>query len=113
MKILIKSLFAGIAALILFGSCSVFDNKRLIATPMDNQSVRGVQTIAVTAPENFPVDYADFSIDGTKVAQDSSSPYSYEWDTHLYANGAHTISVDLYAVDGRVESDKITVYVEN
>ena len=113
MQIKMKPLLAVLAATLLFCSCSALDNKRIITTPSDNQTVSGVQTIALTPPDNYPVDYAVFTIDGVKVSQDATSPYTYEWDTHLYSNGAHTISADLYAVDGRDESDKITVYVQN
>ncbi len=88
-------------------------SNRYITTPSDRQTVRGIQTIAVTPPDKFSIDHVDFFIDAILKKTVSQSPYTYEWDTQNYTNGQHQISVNLYSVDGTTLSDAITVYVNN
>ena len=55
----------------------------------------------------------EFYIDGSKVGEDTVSPYEYEWDTTQYANGTHSITVKAYDNAGNVGSASIIVNVQN
>jgi hypothetical protein len=48
-------------------------------------------TLTADASDNVGVDHVDFQVDGATVGSDSSSPYSYDWNSASAANGPHTI----------------------
>ena len=45
----------------------------------------------VSATDNVGVVQVDLYVDGVFLATDTSSPYSFAWDTTPASNGAHTL----------------------
>ena len=108
--------FLCLGLILLFAGCNfMLDGSHYITTPQDRQEVAGIQTIVVSPPDSFNVDYIEFSIDGYYVYHDNTTPYSYEWNTRSgqYTNGPHNIMVEMYSIEGTYETDAITVFVNN
>jgi len=55
----------------------------------------------------------EFYIDESLKSTDTSSPYSYSWNTSEYNNGSYTIEVIAYDADEQIASDQYTVIVSN
>lgn len=83
-----------------------------ITAPANGATVSGVVGIDASANDNIGVTRVDFLIDGSKVADDSESPYQYSWSSATVGNGSHTILARAY--DTAQSSDaSITVNVLN
>ena len=84
-----------------------------ISSPTDGSIVSGTVTIQATATDNIGVVKVEFYIDGSKVGEDTSSPYEYSWNTDTLTYGStHTIQAKAYDNAGNVgESPVITVTV--
>ncbi|MBU7021962.1 MAG: hypothetical protein HXS41_12960, partial [Theionarchaea archaeon] len=80
-----------------------------ITNPSEGQTVSGTVTCAVTSN----CDTVKWYIDGTYVAEDSSSPFQYSWDTTLYSDGDHTVNVEGYISGAYEDEDSNPVYVSN
>jgi hypothetical protein len=74
-----------------------------ITAPTNGETVYKTKYITVDATDDRQIDYVNIYVDGSLVATDSASPYSYGWDTTAYADGGHTI--DAIAYDGAGNSD--------
>lgn len=105
--------FCFLFTLFMITGCSLFQSEHYITTPSDKQNVSGVQNIYVTPPANFSVDSVKFFVDSVYKYMASSSPYTYQWDTRVYTNGPHLLSIEMYSVSGQMLTDAITVYVGN
>ncbi len=62
-----------------------------ITAPANGATVSGTVAVTASASDNVGVTQVQFYIDGALVATDTSSPYSYSWDTTGAANGSHSI----------------------
>ena len=60
-------------------------------------SISGTVTLTATATDNVGVTLVRFRVNGTEVGNDSSDPYSFDWNSTTVANGA--VTVDAQAVD--------------
>jgi len=85
----------------------------MLTGPTNNSIVSGIIPIKANATDNVGVVKVEFYIDGSKVGEDTSSPYEYSWDTDsLQDNSTHTIKAKAYDVAGNVgESPIITVII--
>lgn len=65
-----------------------------ITSPTDGSTLSGAaNTITANASDNIGVVGVQFKIDGINLgSEDTSSPYSINWDTTTYTNGSHTIT---------------------
>ncbi len=64
-----------------------------ISAPANNASVSGTQIINASATDAKGIASVQFKLDGNNLgAADTSSPYSYSWDTTGVNDGAHTLS---------------------
>ncbi len=52
--------------------------------------------ISANATDNVGVTRVDFSVDGSIVSSDNSSPYSFNWDVSTSQNGNHTVQARVY-----------------
>lgn len=84
-----------------------------ITNPSNGQIVSGTITINADAADETELDYVAVSIDSGSWTSDTSSPYSWTWDTTSAAEGAHTITVRAYDAAGNTADDSITVTVQN
>ncbi|MBU7036460.1 MAG: hypothetical protein HXS52_00895 [Theionarchaea archaeon] len=83
-----------------------------ITNPSQGQTVSG--TVSVTVDTSTEVTSVKFYIDGTNVATDSTSPFSWSWDTTQYSDASHTVKAEGYNASSQlVDDDTITVTVDN
>jgi len=68
-----------------------------IASPVAGSTASGVVVVGVNASDNTGVARVDFYVNGKLIANDTTAPYSFSWDSALVANG--TASLVAYAVD--------------
>ncbi len=82
-----------------------------ITSPASGASVTGSVDIAANASDNIGVSSIKFSIDGTVIGSDNSSPYSFSWSTTSIAAGIHSITATAYDAAGNTSSQSINVTV--
>lgn len=85
-----------------------------ITSPVNGATVSGTVTISANASDNVGVTRVDFYVDGSLVGTDTTSPYSYAWNTTTYANGAHTLFTRAFDAAGNSgTSATVNVTVSN
>jgi len=86
-----------------------------ISSPANAASVSGTVPINATASDASGVAGVQFQLDGTALqAEDTTSPYSINWDTTTLTNGSHTLTAVGRDVAGNiVTSSAVTVTVSN
>jgi hypothetical protein len=87
-----------------------------ITSPANGAAVSGIVNIAATASDNVGVTRVDFHLDGSTTAahSDTSSPYSWSWNTTTVSNGPHTLLAKAYdAANNEGASATVTVTVDN
>lgn len=62
-----------------------------ISSPTTGTTVSATVTVQATVFDDVGVTSVEFYRDGTKVATDASSPYSFAWDSKASANGGHIL----------------------
>ncbi len=65
-----------------------------ISSPINGSTVSGGGvSISASASDNVSVSGVQFKIDGVNLgSEDTTSPYSINWDTLNYSNGSHTVT---------------------
>lgn len=87
-----------------------------ITAPADSAIVSGISvTLSATASDNVGVTGVQFKVDSVSAgAEDTSSPYSFTWDSTSVADGSHTaVAVARDAAGNYATSTAITVTVDN
>jgi hypothetical protein len=87
--------------------------KVYITSPYDGSTVSDTVNIAVSARSSNVITKVEFYIDESLKFTDTSSPYSYSWNTTEYTNGSYTIKVIAYDTGDQTASDQHTVIVSN
>ncbi len=82
-----------------------------ITSPAANSTVSGTINIAAQNINNSQVSTVAFLIDDVQIGTDSTSPYSFSWDSKTKANGSHKISVRPTNISG--PDAIVTVNVQN
>jgi carboxypeptidase T len=83
-----------------------------ITNPSNNDTVSG--TVNITCDAEPEIVKVEFYIDGSLKSTDTTSPFSWSWDTTGYSDASHTILVKGYdSGNGLVDDDTITVTVDN
>ncbi len=82
-----------------------------ITAPANGANVSGVVGVKATARDNIAVAKVDFFVNGVLKSSDASSPYSYDWDSRVTANGKVGLMAKAYDTTGNVSSDSIQVSV--
>jgi hypothetical protein len=83
-----------------------------ITSPSNNTTVSGVISVSISASDNVDVSKVELYINGNLYASDSSSPYTFTWDTTKYANGTYTLMAVAYDSAGNIgQSATVTVNV--
>jgi hypothetical protein len=63
-----------------------------ISAPLSGAVVSGSVAVSASASDNVGVTLVQFVLNGvTLLKEDTTSPYSFSWDTTLEANGTHTL----------------------
>ncbi|UYP47384.1 hypothetical protein NEF87_003669 [Candidatus Lokiarchaeum ossiferum] len=85
-----------------------------ITAPLNGVSVQNTITISATASDSESgMDKVQCKLDSGSWTDDTSSPYSWTWDTTQSTDGSHTITVRAYDVAGNYVEDSVTVVVNN
>jgi hypothetical protein len=85
-----------------------------ITSPTTGSTVSNTVSVTANASDNVGVDHVEFYVDGSLATTDTSSPYSYSWNTQLVTNGSHTLVSKAYDAAGNVgTSSTITVTTSN
>ncbi|HOJ50681.1 MAG TPA: PHB depolymerase family esterase [Spirochaetota bacterium] len=79
-----------------------------ITSPTNGSTVSGTVTITATASDNVGVTKVEFYINNTKVGEDTTSPYEYNWDTTGYSNGTYSLKAVAYDAAGNSAIDNDT-----
>jgi M6 family metalloprotease-like protein len=85
-----------------------------ITAPAAGSTVSGTTSVTASASDDTGVTKVEFYVNGTLAATDTSSPYSFSWNTTTVANGSHTLSSKAYDGAGNVGSSaSVSVNVSN
>lgn len=85
-----------------------------IASPTSGQVLSGMVNPNATATDNIGVTKVEWLRNGSLVATQTASPYTYAWNTALTANGTYTLQTRAYDAAGNVgTSAPVTVTVQN
>ena len=84
-----------------------------ILSPASGGTVGGTIAVTADATDNVGVVEVRLLVDGAVVATDTTAPYSLEWNTTSWANGAHSLRVRAFDAAGNTGDDLIDVLVSN
>ena len=85
-----------------------------ITSPASGATVSGTVTVSASASDNVGVSRVELFVDGSLAGSDTSSPYSFSWNTTAVANGGHSLQTRAYDAAGNVgSSSTVSVTVSN
>lgn len=85
-----------------------------ITSPVNNATVSGTIIVTAIASDNSGVSKVEFYRNNVLVGSDTSSPYSFSWDTTREQNGMYSLQSKAYDTANNVgASQVITVTVNN
>jgi hypothetical protein len=86
-----------------------------ITSPANNATVSGVVTVNAAASDSAGIASVQLQVDGANVgAADTSSPYSFSWNSASVSNGSHTLNAVATASSGnKTTSAGVKVTVDN
>jgi len=67
-----------------------------ITSPLAGATVSGTTSVTASASDNVGVTKVEFYLDGVLKSTDTTSPYSWSWDTTTATNGSHTLTTKAY-----------------
>jgi Bacterial Ig domain/Bacterial Ig-like domain len=86
----------------------------VITSPVANATVAGTITCTATASDDRSVTSVSFSVDGQAQTPDTSSPYTYSWDTTKVSDGSHTLVATVTdSANQKAASTSVSVTVKN
>lgn len=80
-----------------------------IRSPQDGQTVTGVVSVDIDAPERVAV--VELLVDGTAVATDTTAPWAFSWKTAGSPSGVHRLTARAAWRDGTSGEADVTVTV--
>jgi beta-lactamase superfamily II metal-dependent hydrolase len=85
-----------------------------ITTPANGATVSGTTTVTASASDNVGVTKVEFYLDGALQSTDTTSPYSWSWNTTTTNDGAHSLTSKAYDAATNVgTSTAVSVTVSN
>ncbi|WP_318556464.1 Ig-like domain-containing protein [Geobacter anodireducens] len=85
-----------------------------LSAPASGATVSGVVSVNATATDNLAVAKVEFYVNNVLASTDTTSPYSYIWDTTTVANGVYSLTAKAYDAAGNSKvSTAVTVTVNN
>ena len=85
-----------------------------ITSPASGATVSGTTTVSASASDNVGVSRVELWVDGSLSSTDSTSPYSFAWNTTTVANGTHSLQTKAYDAAGNAgSSTALSVTVSN
>jgi hypothetical protein len=85
-----------------------------ITSPAAGTIVSSTTTVSASASDNVGVTKVEFYLDGVLQSTDTTSPYSWSWNTATASNGSHTLTTKAYDAAANVgTSTGVAVTVSN
>ena len=86
-----------------------------LSAPANNATVSGTTTVIATASDNVAVASVQFRLDGANLGSvDTTSPYSYAWNTTTATNASHILTAIATDTSGNTTTAAtVTVTVNN
>ena len=85
-----------------------------ITAPANGATVSGTTTVTASASDNVSVTKVEFYLDNVLQSADTTSPYSWAWNTTTASNGAHALTSEAYDAAGNIgTSTAVSVTVSN
>lgn len=85
-----------------------------ISSPANSSTVSGAVTVAASAADNIGVSKVEFYVNNILKSTDTTSPYSFSWNTVAQANGSYNLATKAYDVAGNMkQSTSVAVTVNN
>lgn len=81
-----------------------------ITSPASGSKITGSRTtVTASASDNTGVAKVEFYVNGALMATDTSTPYSFNWNTRKMASGSYNITAKAYDAAGNAASSSITL----
>ena len=85
-----------------------------ISSPSSGSTVKGTATVNITATDNVGVTKVDLFVNGSLFATDTTSPFSFAWDTTTVTDGTYTITASAYDAAGNMaQSSSVSAKIVN
>jgi beta-lactamase superfamily II metal-dependent hydrolase len=85
-----------------------------ITAPSNGATVSGTTTVTASASDNVGVTKVEFYLDGGLTSTDTTSPYSWPWNTTGATNGTHSLTSKAYDAAGNTgTSTAVSITVSN
>ncbi|HYI13075.1 MAG TPA: Ig-like domain-containing protein [Thermoanaerobaculia bacterium] len=85
-----------------------------ITAPANGATVSGTVSVTANASDNVGVTKVEFRLDGVLQSTDTSSPYTWSWNSTLATNGVHSLTSKAYdAANNTATSAAVSVTVSN
>jgi hypothetical protein len=85
-----------------------------LTSPAAGATLTGTTTLTATAADDTAVTKVEFYEGTTKLGEDLTSPYAFDWNTTTAANGSYTLKAIAYDAAGNsTPSSTVTVTVNN
>jgi subtilisin family serine protease len=85
-----------------------------ITSPGAGATVSGTTTVSASASDNVGVTRVELYVDGSLAGTDTTSPYSFAWNTTTVANGSHSLQTRAFDAAGNSGSSAtVSVTVSN
>jgi hypothetical protein len=78
-----------------------------ITSPANGSTVSGTITVQASASDNVGVSRVELYVDGSLAGTDSTSPYSFSWNTASVPNGSHGLQTRAYDAAGNTGSSSV------
>jgi hypothetical protein len=85
----------------------------IIESPFTDQIVNNIVNFLVIPSDDKGVSKVEFYVDGSLMNTDTTSPYSYGWNTTSSSDGLHSLMAKAYDTAGQSSSKTINVIVDN
>lgn len=102
------------AALNTVSSSDTTAPKVAVGSPTGGSTVSGLTTVDVSASDNVGVAKVELWVKGSLLATDTTSPYSFSWDTTKVADGSASLAAKAFdAAGNEATSSSVSVNVSN
>jgi hypothetical protein len=79
-----------------------------ISAPVNGATVSGTTSVTASASDNVGVTKVEFYVNGALQITDTSSPYTFSWNTTAVTNGTYTLTAKAYDAAGNVGTSAST-----
>lgn len=84
-----------------------------ITIPPGNSTVSGTVTITADAADDAGINKVEFYVDGSKIGEDITAPYQFDWDTTAETNDTHTVKAVAHDTAAQTAEHQVSVTVTN